>query len=203
MHGVASSKADDETKELWYALLVSRRFERRVERQLSNKGYETFLPTYVSKRQCTDRLKLLSLPLFPTHVFCRFDLHHRLPILMTPGVNCILGVGRLAQAIDETEITAIQRLIESGLSLEPASYVPAGESVRVEEGPLKGVVGIISTVNGTSRLIVSVRLLMRSISVEIDSASVRPIQTYSKTLPNVHRIPEDKDRSLSYIPRHH
>ena len=62
----------------WYALHVKPRFEKYVTGQLSVKGYETFMPSYVSKRKWSDRVKTLSLPLFPGYVFCRFDLHTRL-----------------------------------------------------------------------------------------------------------------------------
>jgi len=77
----------------WYALYVRPRFEKLVHYQLVEKGYETFFPSYIRRRKWSDRVKSLCLPLFPGHVFCRFDINARLPILITPGVNFVVGVG--------------------------------------------------------------------------------------------------------------
>ena len=60
--------------DFWYALYVRPRFEKLVHYQLAEKGYETFFPTYISRRKWSDRVKSLCLPLFPGYVFCRFDI---------------------------------------------------------------------------------------------------------------------------------
>jgi transcription antitermination factor NusG len=159
----------------WYALHVRRRFEKYVANQLSDKGYETFVPTYVNRRKWSDREKSLTLPLFPSYVFCRFNIHARLPVLTTPGVNCVLGVGRTPTPVDENEIASLRQVILSGAPTQPSPYVSVGELVHVEDGPLKGLAGIVVRVRGGHRLIVSVSLLMRSIAVEIDRRQVRSV----------------------------
>ena len=161
--------------ESWYALHVKPRFEKYVTGQLSEKGYETLLPSYVSKRKWSDRVKTLSLPLFPGYVFCRFNVHARLPILVTPGVMAVVGVGKCPIAIEEEEIVVIQRVIDSGLPTQRWPYLNCGEKVRVEAGPLEGLTGIVVRMKGCDRLVVSVTLLMRSVSVEIDRNFVKPL----------------------------
>jgi transcription antitermination factor NusG len=49
--------------------------------------------------------------------------------------------------------------------------------VRINDGPLKGLEGILVRDKET-RLVLSVMLLQRSISVEIDRAWVSPLKTY-------------------------
>jgi len=159
----------------WYALHVRPRFESTVEIQLEGKGYEVFLPTYVSKRRWSDRVKTLVQPLFPGYVFCRFDVGARLPILTTPGVNSIIGVGKIPVPVDPEEITAIRSVIDSGIASYPCDYLKDGESVRVESGPLEGLVGIVQPSKNSDRLIVSLTLLMRSVSVEIDRSWVKRV----------------------------
>lgn len=159
----------------WYALQVKPRFEKCVTGQLSVKGYETFLPSYVAKRKWSDRVKSLSLPLFPGYVFCRFDVHARLPILVTPGVMSVVGVGKTPAPIEEAEVMAIRQVIDSGLPAQRWPYLNYGELVRVEAGSLEGLTGIVVRMKGIDRLVVSVSLLMRSVSVEIDRDSVKPL----------------------------
>jgi len=163
------------THDLWYALKVRPRFEWVVAASLSNKGYDLFLPTYKSKRRWTDRTKILDLPLFPGYLFCQLDLRTRLPVLMTPGVSSIVGVGRNPQPVDEAEIEAIRTVVQSGVVYEPYAYLPVGQSVQVEDGALCGLTGIVTNHKNDSRLIISVSLLMRSVSVEIDRSLLKPI----------------------------
>jgi len=159
----------------WYALHVKPRFESLVEAQLNGKGYEVFLPTYESKRRWSDRIKTLECPLFPGYVFCRFDLNLRLPILVTPGVNSIIGVGKTPTPVDAEEISAIRNIVQSGIAALPCDYIREGETVRVESGPLEGLVGIVQRSRNSERLVVSLTLLMRSVSVEIDRSWVKRV----------------------------
>ena len=50
-----------------------------------------------------------------------------------------------------------------------------GEKVRIEIGPLAGVEGILVALKGSNRLVVSVSLLQRSVSVEINESWVIPV----------------------------
>lgn len=161
----------------WYALHVRPRFESSVENQLEGKGYEVFLPTYEAKRRWSDRVKTLVQPLFPGYVFCHFDVGARLPILTTPGVNSIVGVGKIPVPVNPEEISAIRSVIDSGISSHPCDYIRDGESVRVESGPLEGLTGIVQRSKNSDRLIVSLTLLMRSVSVEIDRSWVKRLDT--------------------------
>jgi len=161
----------------WYALHVRPRFESLVELQLEGKGYEVFLPTYESKRRWSDRVKTVVQPLFPGYVFCHFNIESRLPILVTPGVNAIIGVGKTPIPVDQNEILALRSVVNSGVASCPCDYIQDGESVRVESGPLEGLVGIVQRSKNSERLIVSLTLLMRSVSVEIDRTWVKRVAT--------------------------
>jgi transcription antitermination factor NusG len=159
----------------WYALHIKPRFEKVVETQLQYKGYEAFLPVYTSTRKWSDRTKSISLPLFPSYLFCRFDINSRLPILITPGVNFIVGAGRIPIPVDDIEMQSLCHLVKSGLRPQPSPYIKEGQTVRVEDGPLEGLTGIVVRASGRDRLILSVTLLRRSVAVEVDSRWIKPL----------------------------
>jgi transcription antitermination factor NusG len=159
----------------WYALHVRPRFEKLVASTLVNKGYEGFLPLYRHRSRWSDRIKEVQLPLFSGYLFCRFDVDGRLPILMTPGVIHIVGIGKTPRPVEDDEIAALQTIVVSGLQAAPRSYLNAGERVRIEIGPLAGLEGILMAMKGSSRLVVSVSLLQRSVSVEINESWVVPV----------------------------
>jgi transcription antitermination factor NusG len=159
----------------WYAIRVRSRYENTVATILQGKGYEWFLPLYRSRRAWSDRIKEIQLPLFPGYVFCRFDVQRRLPILTTPGVVGVVGVGKRPVAIDESEIGAIKSAIGSGLPARPWPFLQIGQEVSVANGPLCGLRGILLNFKGQHRLVLSVTLLQRSIAIEVESAWVNPV----------------------------
>jgi transcription antitermination factor NusG len=165
----------------WYALQVRTRWESSTETLLSGKGYQTFLPTFKIVKREQSKSEEVTAPLFPGYVFCQFDAHRRLPILITPGVIAVVGRGRIPVPVEDSEIRAIQTVVSSGLHAEPCPYLEVGQQVRIEDGPLSGLEGILTSFKGSRRIVVSVSLLCRSVALEIDRSGVRPIQSTRST----------------------
>jgi transcription antitermination factor NusG len=165
----------------WYAIRVRSRFEQAVSGALSGKGYEAYLPLYKVRREWSDRLKAVDSPLFPGYLFCRLDVQVRLPILTTPGVISIVGTGKTPVPISEREIDAIQTMVRSGLLLQPWPNLAAGSRIVIEKGPLQGLEGVALNIKNKYHLFVSVPLLQRSVSVEIDREWIRPLATVTNS----------------------
>lgn len=161
----------------WFALQTRSRYEQFAAAHLRSKGYELFLPVYTCRRRWSDRIKKLELPLFPGYIFCKFDLLNRLPILITPGVIQVVGIGKNPIAIEDAEIAALQAVVQSELPRQPWPFLQLGQKVRIAHGPLSGFEGILVNLKGNHRLVLSVGLLRRSVAVEIDSAWVSPISS--------------------------
>ena len=160
----------------WYALQLKTRFERVVAAHLRGKGYEEYLPTYRSRRRWSDRVKEVELPLFPGYIFCKFDVTDRLPLMVVPGVISVVRFGGVPMPIPEQEIAAVQRVVNSGMPYGPWPEVCVGEAVHVTHGPLRGLEGVVLQVKKSYHLVISVNLLQRCVSVEIDRDSVTPIK---------------------------
>jgi transcription antitermination factor NusG len=159
----------------WFALRVRSRAERLVGTALSGKGYEVFLPSYTECRRYSSCVKKIDAALFPGYLFCRLDVNHRLPVLSTRGVEHIVSCGGVSQPIDEYEIAAIRTVVESQLPALPWPYLRVGNPVRIEFGPLVGLEGQVVFEKSRERLVLSVHLLQRSVSVEIERSWVRPL----------------------------
>jgi transcription termination/antitermination protein NusG len=159
----------------WYGIRTRSNHERVAALVLKGKGYEPYLPAYRLNRRRGDVLVESDHPLFPGYVFCRFDVKKRLPILMTTGVISILGCGREPLSIPEEEMEAVRIALESGLPVEPCAYLREGQRIRVTRGSLEGVEGILVKKKNELRMVISVTLLQRSISVEIDGDRLAPV----------------------------
>jgi transcription antitermination factor NusG len=165
----------------WFALQVRSRREFPISTYLKGQGYECFLPMYTSTRRWSDRVKEVEQPLFPGYLFCRFDLHNRGPILMTPGIHQIVGVGRTPMPVEENEMESIRQALASGLPSQPWPYLELGQRVRVNHGSLKDLEGILINFKGSNRVVLSVSLLQRSVAMEIDLSWVIPLNEAKAT----------------------
>jgi transcription antitermination factor NusG len=159
----------------WFALRVKPNHEKPVAAALRGKGLQEFLPLLRSKRQWSDRVKMMDLPLFPGYLFCRLNLEDRMPLLTTPGFLYIVGIGRNPEPVDESEILAIRSVLRSGFPVTPWPLLMVGQKVQLKYGPLRGLEGVLTKVADQHRIYVSVTLLKRSISVEVDPLWVRPL----------------------------
>ncbi len=163
----------------WWALYTRHQHEKAVAEMLSAKGFEVFLPLYDSQRRWKDRKMTISLPLFPCYLFVRGGLDRRLQVLTTPGVHMILCKGDDAAIIPDDEIQAIRRVVEGHFRVEPHPFLKCGERVRVKQGALAGVEGILVRKKNMYRLVLSVDLMARSVAVEIDASDVEPVKAQS------------------------
>ena len=165
----------------WFAVQVRPQSERMVSLILRQKGYEEFIPS--SPTTTVERRQLLR-PLFPGYVFCKVTTSARGPIVTTPGVVRILGAGATPTPVPEYEIDSLRRLVSSGLPVEAWPRLEPGESVELVGGPLHGCRGIVKTWKSERRLIVSITILQRAVSVEI-------------TPESVHRAPAGRETAVS------
>lgn len=169
---VIESNIPRQGAESWFAVHTKARHEKKANRALTEKNVETFLPTREIVNRWKDREKKVLMPLFPGYLFVKIDPLDRYTVLNTNGVVRILGNNGVPVPVSTEEIEATKRLIETGLKYEPFPYSIVGREVEVRRGPLEGAIGKILRTKGAYSLILSVHLIMRSVSVEVDLSDV-------------------------------
>ena len=178
---VANSRADKmkmHENHSWYAVEVVYKKELVVASALEKKAFECYVPLYTARRVWSDRIKVVSIPLFSGYIFCRFDSNEsRLPILVTPSVRHVVSINKEPAAIPDAEIESIRLAIEGGAVVEPCERLHSGCHVVVSKGPFAGVEGEFVRYQGKDRLIVSIALIQRSVAVEVDRAFVEPVSS--------------------------
>ena len=157
----------------WFALTVRPRREALAVQGLSAKGIESYLPSRVVRRRWSDRIKVVSEPIFAGYVFCRTSLAS--PVLPVPGVQGFVSFAGRPQRIPDQEIDGIMRMAASGLPLEPLSYLCAGDRVRVTQGPLAGVEGTFWEYESKSHFVIGIEMLGRSVAVKLDQSVLQPL----------------------------
>jgi len=161
----------------WFAVQTRPRHEKKVSAELQEKGVSAFLPLISSKRQWSDRSRVVELPLFPQYVFVRIaqTLHTRVSVLRTNGVTNFVGTRGIGVAIPDEQIERVQTVVTRGIPATPHAFLNVGKRIRIRGGALDGLQGILTAVNGDQTLVVSVELIQRSIAIRIAGFSVEPV----------------------------
>jgi transcription antitermination factor NusG len=164
----------------WYAVYTRSRHEKRVREQCERRSIESFLPLYETVHRWKDRRMRIQLPLFSSYVFVRIDLFHRLDMLQIPGIVRLVGFNGQPTALNEEEIEALQKGLSGGICTKPHPYLTRGRRVRIKDGPLAGLEGILLRRKGNLRVVISISLLQRSIAVDADLADLEPVSEQSE-----------------------
>lgn len=165
--------------EAWYAVWTRSHCERLVAQQLAAKGFVAFLPEMRVRSRRVGALQPVPMPMFSGYLFVRdaLDKTRYIEILKVRGIVRVLEDGwtRLTP-IPDGDIEAIRRVTEANVPVFPHPHLRHGDRVRVVDGPLNGVEGIfVQGKQHKGRLVLSIDLLGRSVSVEVDDTAV--IQT--------------------------
>lgn len=160
---------------VWYAVYTRSRFEHVVKRQLDSKGIDNFLPLYSKVSQWKDRKQEVCWPLFPGYLFVHITPTERLNVQKSVGVVSIVGNGQGPVEVAEQQIIAIRTFVETGLKYDPHPYLKVGKWVRVTEGPLAGLEGILVRKKNRSLFVISVEMIQRSVSVELESWKIEAV----------------------------
>lgn len=160
----------------WYAVHVRSKHDFIVNEALSRKSIETFLPVVERLRQWKDRKKVISFPLFPGYIFVNIEntAVDILDVQKTRGVVRILGNDKIIPIPDE-QIETLKYFVECKEEIDEFPFLKEGQRVKVVSGPLAGAIGIFLSKGKKGRLVLSMDILQKSVSVQVDSKDVEPI----------------------------
>jgi transcriptional antiterminator NusG len=161
----------------WYALYVQVNHEKEVVKRLEQKEVGCFLPLMETWSKRRDRRKKIQLPMFPGYVFVHalLDSDVHLTVVKTPGALSLLHNSQGPLSIPSYQIENLRTMIRSVQTIEIHPYLKQGDWVHVVRGPLAGCTGILIRVDPhKGRLIVSVDIIKKSVSVELDLEDVEP-----------------------------
>lgn len=165
------------TKIPWYVIQSCCNHEARIEERLQRLGLEVYLPrhTVISRRR--DRKKLLQVPLFPGYLFVHDFLEPTTyyTILKLPGVVRFLAFSQRLAPVPPETIASLKVALAADRPFQTLPHLRKGKKVRVVQGPLAGVIGIIRESKAKKRVVViEVELFSRALAVDLEDGAVKP-----------------------------
>jgi transcriptional antiterminator RfaH len=158
----------------WYVVQCHARREGFVRDQVLDLGNEVFLPM-LDERRTAGRGRT-AVPLFPGYIFSRLseragDLAR---VRWTQGVRRILGSDGAPRPVDDNVVDALRSRADRRGCIRLRRRFRQGDRIRVVDGPLAGLIGVIERGESTpaQRICVLLDLFRRVTRVELPAAAV-------------------------------
>lgn len=161
--------------ECWSVLHTLSRREKKVARACEGAAIRHYLPLHAGRSRGAGQ-PTASLPLFTGYVFACLAPEARTALFRTGMIAQAIAVPRPQVLL--AELREIRSALEAGADLTPVPAIERGMLVRVNGGPLDGLVGHVDerrVRRGRRWLVLNVTLLGSSARVLVDAREIEPL----------------------------
>jgi len=158
----------------WFAVWTRSRQEKVAAAMLESLAVQHFLPLKSEIRRWSDRHQRVTIPLFSGYLFVRVDptRDSRLQVLKAPGIAGFVGNSTGPLAIPDKQIEDIRTVLTNRLECTVLPLLEEGDRVRVVRGALAGVEGKLVRNYSTSRLLISIEMIHKTLAVSVSREDV-------------------------------
>jgi len=163
----------------WYCLHTKPLKEGQVALHCQEKlGLEVYFPRIRSYRSVRRQRKLVTRPLFPRYIFCRFDLavHYR-AVRYAPEIIDLVHSGPFPSLVEDQLIDQLKDWATEStdlLTLRPPFY--PGETVELVEGPMQGLSArILNICNDRDRVAILLSILECGAQMVVSRCQLRKV----------------------------
>jgi transcriptional antiterminator RfaH len=163
------------TQPNWFVVVSKPRQEQTAFEHLQRQGFKCFLPMAENpyQRRSKKAQKRIE-PLFPRYLFLNAvaTIQNLAPVRSTQGVVSMVRFGTELAVIPDYIINDIKQRItpETGLIKIKAIEIKAGDKVKIFDGPLSGLNGIVTERSSEKRALILMKLLGRPTKVQVETA---------------------------------
>lgn len=177
-----SDLPDTASLQMWAVVNTQPHREHAACEHLTRQAFEVYFPKVRRRVTHARRTQLAVRPLFPGYVFVnvRANANHWRPIRSTIGVRRVVSFGEHLALLDPGLISGLRSREVDGVIARPAVIRPltpyvVGQDVRMNGGPLDGMIATILSLDEKDRLTVLMNMLQRSVTTSVASDGIRPI----------------------------
>ncbi len=160
----------------WYIGYTRPKCEKKLDRALTQRGVETFLPLNKVTRQWSDRKKIIEEPLFPSYIFIRTNPSARFSLLQNPELIRFLEFDGVLATINEQELTGIRDLLARKdmrvMRAEPMNRLPEGTRVVIKSGIFTGFKGVLIKEGNRQMITVLLEDIRQALTIHMDCGLV-------------------------------
>ena len=159
---------------LWWVAQTRSRREKKLAHYLTEHDIGYYLPL-LKRRQAGQKRKRYSfVPAFGNYLFIKASDNERHQIIRSHHMARMIEVQDQARLINE--LRQLQTVLVMDEKIYPYDYITKGQLVRIVEGPLRGIEGIVEKKKSGYRLVLSVSSLFQAVAMDFDAELVEPVQ---------------------------
>lgn len=142
--------------EHWMVIYTRSNFERRIDKSLKEQGILAYCPVITSRNKWADRIKTVEKPFFPSYLFVKANPLQLSKIRYVPGVIDLISNNGKPVIISDNEIEQIKIITQSYTDVQVVSLksLKVGDKVKVNNGVLFNMEGLVNKIMGTKVLMV-------------------------------------------------
>jgi len=161
----------------WYVIYTKPKAEDIVSQKLIQTGLEVYNPKMRVKKYVRNRYCEAIEQLFPCYLFARFEADKYLwMITYTRGVKKVVGGRNTPWPVADGVIDFIRSHEKDGFIIRRCEEIREGDTVKIAEGPLKGLTGIFKQIiKGTERVLLLLNAIEYQARVVLDRASLMKV----------------------------
>jgi transcriptional antiterminator RfaH len=157
----------------WRVIHARPRCEKKLAQYAESHGIGHYLPLRRETRIYQRRKVTFEYPLFSGYLFASCNYDSLITLLNSHQVVRTLDV------LDQSRLVFELDQIRQALSVDPTlgacRMIQPGQSVRVKSGPFQGIEGRVATVQGRTRVMLSVEMIGQAVMVEVGMSLLEPI----------------------------
>lgn len=155
----------------WYLIQTKPRSENLALNNLSNQGYECYLPMVNVEKVVNKKIQVYSAPLFPRYLFINLNLDFEskslLPIRSTKGVSNLVKFGQTLAKINDNLVEHIYSR-ERFTKAEVKPLYMFGQDLKISSGPFTGFDSIYQGMDAEMRVIVLLEFMRKPMCVSLE-----------------------------------
>ncbi len=168
----------DNNSSKWFAVYTLYKREKMAAKQLSQSGFEVYLPIQTVTRRYVKKVKKVDLPLINHYVFVKITKKEYTQVLQCPYVLNFVKFSKNLISIPEEEITLIKRILGEAEAVEiDSATLKKGDQVEVIGGNLTGLKGVLIEKENNKYLSVHLSSIGFSLNVSIAAHLLRKIKS--------------------------
>jgi transcription elongation factor/antiterminator RfaH len=147
--------------ERWFVVCARPHGEKRAHAHLKNQDFGCFLPLHSKTVRHARQFRSVLAPLFPRYLFVKLDLARDRwrSILGTQGVSNLIMEGERPKPVRPGVVEALSAAADQAGLIGRPPELRIGAAVRLQTGPLAGLVGELLTLDDNGRVSVLMSLL--------------------------------------------
>ena len=159
---------------LWMPVRTKPRQEKKLAEYCKAHEIGYYLPLRRKMHRYEKRNVEFKIPMFPSYIFIRLNEQVYSTITQSNAVLFKIALDEVDEAQLINELQNIHQLellaIENKLTIKPE--LELGTPVTINNGPFKGIEGIVSFRSNRCRITINIELLGQSVSTEVDIDNV-------------------------------